>query len=353
MPHLGDSLRLNKWLVLCSCGFSLSRKKLKTAVGSMDFDKGSAEPGTGTNEALLPPALASAAASIITGTALVATRYVVSQADGLTVAALRYVIAAICLIPLVPLFHRFNVARTHLFPIAALGILYFGFFPWCISAAMQYTTASEGAIVLACTPAMTLLLSRLRGVESLSVPKSFGVAFAILGAVLAFGGNGVNLGKNAWFGNLLMVIATLSGAVYAVYSKPYLAKYPPLTVTAIAMGAGAFVLTSLWAVQGLLAGAPRFTPGAWVAMVYIGAAGGALSFFLYAWALGRSAATATMILIPLNPIAAMLAGALCLGEPLSLGLFAGLGLVIVGIVLVVGMADVRSAPPKALETLTP
>src|SRR5690349_4737308 len=47
--------------------------------------------GPSTKAALLAPVLASASASVITGTALVATRYVVVQADGLTVAALRYV----------------------------------------------------------------------------------------------------------------------------------------------------------------------------------------------------------------------------------------------------------------------
>jgi len=58
--------------------------------------------------------LCSAAASIITGTALVATRHVVMQADGLTVATLRYVIAAVCLLPLAPIFHGFDVARAML-----------------------------------------------------------------------------------------------------------------------------------------------------------------------------------------------------------------------------------------------
>src|SRR5262245_53805723 len=99
---------------------------------------------------LLWPVLAAAAASIITGTALVATRFVVTQVDGLTTATLRYVVAAACFVPLVPLFHRFDIALRDMAIIAGLGVLYFCLFPWCISSAMQYTTASSGSIVLAC-----------------------------------------------------------------------------------------------------------------------------------------------------------------------------------------------------------
>jgi len=80
-------------------------------------------------------------------------------------------------------------------------VLYFGLFPWCISAAMQYTTASQGAIVLSSVPALTLLLARVTGTETLSAGKSFGVLFAILGAATAFGGmRGVHLGGHAWLG---------------------------------------------------------------------------------------------------------------------------------------------------------
>jgi hypothetical protein len=73
------------------------------------LERGTAGPSG--DQTLLPPVLASASASVITGTALVATRYVVIQADGLTIATLRSLIAAVCLLPLVALFHKFDVAR--------------------------------------------------------------------------------------------------------------------------------------------------------------------------------------------------------------------------------------------------
>jgi drug/metabolite transporter (DMT)-like permease len=290
------------------------------------------------------PILSSAIASTLTGTALVVTRYVVHHADGLTIATLRYILAAGCLLLLMPICRRLIVDRCDLPPIIGLGVLYFGLFPWCISAAMQYTTASEGAIVLASTPAVTLLLGALNGSESLSVFKGLGVVCAALGAAVAYKGAVLDLAAtNVSFGTVLMVLAALSGAVYAVFSKPYVIKYSPLTVTAIAMGAGAIALSLVWLIGDRTIGLPRFDLFDWLAISYIGIAGGAVSFFLYAWALGRASPTTIMILLPLNPMAALMTGSLWLGEPLGVGMFVGLALVIIGILLVV--APNRGVPP--------
>jgi drug/metabolite transporter (DMT)-like permease len=297
---------------------------------------------------MVVPMLSSAIASIITGTALVATRYAVLQTDGLTVATLRYVVAAACLLPSAAIFYRLQVAKKDFFIISAFGILYFCIFPWCISAAMQFTTASGGAIVLACTPAVTLVLASLCGSEIWTMRKGAGVTIAILGAAIAIGGTAASFNTTSWFGDVLMSFATLCGAVYAVYSKPYLAKYPPVVVTAIAMGAGATALLVLWLFQDSRAGFPALNSLGWISILYIGAIGGALSFFLYAWTLGRIAPTATMISLPLNPIAAIVSGVLFLGEPLSLQLFIGLAFVILGIFLVIDMRDVTR--PSAVET---
>src|SRR6185503_2909537 len=102
-----------------------------------------------------------------------------------------------------------------------------------------------------------------------------------------------------------------------------------------AMGSGAASLLCVWLVRDLSHGLPELNTRGWLVILFIGAIGGALSFFLYAWALGRTAPTATMILLPLNPMAAIITGALFLGEPLTSGLFIGLALVILGIFLVI------------------
>jgi drug/metabolite transporter (DMT)-like permease len=298
------------------------------------------------------PMLSSATASIITGIALVATRYVVHQTDGLTVAMLRYCVAIACLLPTALMLYPIDIPKKDFLFISALGVLYFCIFPWSISSAMQFTTASAGAIVLACTPAVTLILAALCGSEAWSARKGIGVALAILGAAIAIGGTTIAIAGTSPLGHILMILATFCGAIYAVFSKPYLAKYPPLVVTAIAMGAGAVSLLAIWLLSDLPSGLPQLDSNGWLVILYIGAIGGALSFFLYAWALGRTAPTATMILLPLNPIAAILTGMAFLGEPLNLGVFLGLGFVIFGIFLVINVKAAVTADPAVGAEVT-
>jgi len=57
--------------------------------------------------------------------------------------------------------------------------------------------------------------------------------------------------------------------------------------------------------------------------------------------------------LPLNPITAMLTGALLLAEPVSVELLAGLVLVIIGIMLVVGLPGSGATEPTVLETPPP
>lgn len=293
----------------------------------------------GAENSLLLPILSSATASVITGTALATTRYVVSQTDGLSVAMLRYALAAACLLALSLAFYRVHVAKKDFVIIAIFGVFYFCIFPWCISVAMQFVTASSGAIVLTCTPAITLVLATLQGSENWSKRKVLGVLLAIFGAAVAVGHGAADFNGVGWFGYALMIFATLCGAVYAVFSKPYLAKYPPVLVTAIAMVAGATALFASWLVLDFPTGMPHLTPLGWLGILYIGVGGGALSFFLYAWSLGRTAPTATMISLPLNPIAAILAGAVALNEHITPALFIGFCFVVSGMYLVVSRKD--------------
>jgi len=60
-----------------------------------------------------------------------------------------------------------------------------------------------------------------------------------------------------------------------------------------------------------------------------------------------------MIVLPLNPITAMLTGALLLAEPVSIELLAGLALVIIGIMLVVGLPGGVGSKRAAAGTRPP
>src|SRR3569833_2529145 len=91
--------------------------------------------------------------------------------------------------------------------IAAFGILFFVFFPWCFNAALHYNPAARGAVGLATIPIQTLLVA---------------VAFG--------GGDGGSLKGDGY-----MLLGVFCAAVYSVFGRATLMKHGALFVTALGM----------------------------------------------------------------------------------------------------------------------
>ena len=281
------------------------------------------------------------------GISVVATRYVVGQTQPVSLAFLRYLIASVCLLPVLVAVWRAGMPRRDLLAISALGALFFGIFPWSFSASLMYLPSSRVAILVATNPLITLIISRLKGLDKLTGPKVAGQALAFGGLLMAFRQSDAHAASTSdlWTGIGLTLITAVCGASYNVFSRPYLMKYPPLHVTALSMAAGALFLAPIAAGHGLFRSIPAFTPGGWMAVVFLGVFGGAIGFGLWIWALQRSMPSQVAVFIALNPITAVLLGAVLLHEAISLSFIAGLVCVIGGIALVnkrpAGIAGLR------------
>jgi drug/metabolite transporter (DMT)-like permease len=112
--------------------------------------------------------------------------------------------------------------------------------------------------------------------------------------------------------------------------RPYLRRYPTLPVSAFAMLAAVGFLAVLAAGEGFFAAPPRFTPGGWLAVLFIGVSSG-LGYYLWLWALTHATPTRVTVFLALGPVTATGLGALLLGEPVSAATIAGIALVALGL----------------------
>ncbi len=279
--------------------------------------------------------LAAATAALSAGASVVATRLVVGETDPVTLAFYRYVIATLCMTPvLFVLWPRSGVPVRDMATIASLGALFFGFFPWAFSASLYYTTAARGAIGLATIPIQTLMVAALFGRESLTRTKVLSVSLAFAGIAVAFGSAALTSGSvDSLIGDGLMLLGVLSAAIYSVFGRPMLQRYNPLFVTASGMVCGALALFPLAAMGGAVTSVPAFTPNGWLALLFLGTMGGAIQFALFTWALRWLPPTRTVIYLTLNPISAMFLATVLLGEAITITLIIALGLVMSGIFL--------------------
>src|SRR5215467_2441144 len=269
--------------------------------------------------------------SALGGTAAAVTRYLVSDADPLTLAILRWDIGFLCVLPLALVLRRPWPTRRDWPAVAALGICFFGLFFIFYNIAIGYTTAARASRALSTLPLQTMLIGAVLGVEPLTVRKSAGVGVAMLG-VLAALASGLSVAPvGAWRGELIMTAAVLCMAVYNVLSRPLIQRSSALGFLTVGMGFGAAALTLAGVATNRISVLNDFGAPQWIAGAYLGVGGGALAFILWVLALQRATPTRVANTMTVNPIAAALLATQLVDEPITLNLVVGLVAVFLGI----------------------
>ncbi len=269
--------------------------------------------------------------SCLGGSAAAVTRYLVGNADAVTLAILRWGIGFLCVLPATVLLRAKWPARADWPAVVALGICFFGLFFILYNTALAYTTAARASLALSTLPVQTMVVGALLGVEPLSARKSLGVAIAMLGVLVALVSGLSAAPAGAWRGELIMIGAVLCMAFYNVWSRRYIERASALGFLCVGMGAGAAALILIGVVTGRVAVLADFGTAQWIAGLYLGVGGGALAFILWVLALQRTTPTLVANTMTVNPIAAGLLAAQLVGEPVTLNLVGGLVAVFTGI----------------------
>jgi drug/metabolite transporter (DMT)-like permease len=266
--------------------------------------------------------------SSLGGGAAVATRFLITGADPLTLATVRFGGGALCILPLALLLRPKWPTRADWPAVAGLGFLFFAVFFVFYNLALSYTTVARGTLALSTLPLMTMLVGAILRIEPLTWRKSLGVLLAMGGVALALTASLKAAPEGTWRGDLIMAGATLCMALYSVFARPFISRSSALGFLAAGMtvGGGALIVLSL--ATGRLATLASFSEAqAWTSL-YLAVGGGALAFFLWVLALTRASPTRVTNTITINPLIGMTAGTLLLGEPVTITLV--LGLVAVG-----------------------
>jgi drug/metabolite transporter (DMT)-like permease len=269
--------------------------------------------------------------SCLGGSAAAITRYLVGNADPITLAILRWGIGFACLLPTALLLGARWPPRRDWPAVAVLGMCFFGLFFVFYNIAIGFTTAARASLALATLPLHTMVIAALLGIEPLTLRKSAGVCVAVLGviAALAYGLSAAPSG--AWRGEFIMTGAVLCMAFYNVWSRPFIQRSSALGFLTVGMGAGAAALVLVGSLTGSVAVLRGFESPQWIAGVYLGVGGGALAFILWVMALERATPTRVANTMTVNPIAAGLLATQLVGEPITPNLVFGLAAVFAGI----------------------
>jgi drug/metabolite transporter (DMT)-like permease len=269
--------------------------------------------------------------SSLGGTAAAVTRYLVGNADPITLAILRWGIGFLVLLPVALLLRAKWPKRADWPAVAALGLCFFGLFFVLYNIAVGYTTAARASLALATLPLQTMVVGALLRIEPLTLRKTIGVGIAVAGVFAALASGLAAAPPGAWRGELIMTAAVLCMAFYNVWSRPFMQRSSALGFLTVGMGAGAMALVLVGVLTQRIDVLGNFAAAQWIAGIYLGIGGGALAFILWVLALERTTPTLVANTMTVNPIAAGLLATVLVDEPITLNLLLGLIAVFAGI----------------------
>ena len=273
------------------------------------------------------------------GSSLLVSRFSLSQFDATTYVSARIFLSAILFL-LIFIFsskHKIPKDKKLWKQGAFLGIVGTALPMSMINISLKYQSSGITAILLTLGPAITVFLAALfLEDEPLTKKKVWGIVLALSGAVLliALGESGLpDVSRANPLGYLLVLIGMVGGSWSVVYTRKYMIGEDSIDVTGLRMFFAALTVIPLSYIF-VKFDFSRVTSMGLVALGWATVVGTFLGMLLSFHNAKRFGATASSMHTYVVTIVASLGGVLLLGESFTVGMFAGLLLIIGGVSLI-------------------
>jgi len=292
---------------------------------------------------MLNPVTPLLAAVAVLGVSVSGPLMAAAAAPAFAIAFWRNAAATVLVAPLAVARSRPELAalgRRHWWAAVLAGVALAGHFATWVSALKLTSVAAATALV--CTQIVWVVLyDRARGIR-LPVPVVLGLVVALVG-VLVVTGLDFSLSRRALAGDALAVAGGMCAAVYLVAGESVRTRLSTTAYTSVCYGVCAVLLGVLCAATGTeITG---FSARTWLLIAAVTISAQLFGHSVLNLLLDRLSPMVISLLLLLEvPLAALIA-AVFLGQSPAWGVFAGLALVMAGLVVV----TVRRPPPAPLQ----
>ena len=220
----------------------------------------------------------------------------------------------------------------------ALGLTGIFTYNLCFFTALSEMPASRTALFVAFNPIATALLVSLLYREKISYQKLFGIFVAVLGALTVISNGHLltviqDISQTFGRGELSMLCAVLSWAIYTVVGRKALLGLSPLASTTYAAIWGLLLLLMVWFFNPSVQVLPELNWQIGAAIGYLAVFGTVIPFIWYYQGIKTIGAAQTSVFTNFVPLFGVLLGALILNEQISSSMLLGGALVIMGVIL--------------------
>ena len=283
--------------------------------------------------------------SLLFAGSFIAGKYTTADLGPLTTSLLRYIVALVFLMSLA-IAKRFSltIGLPDLGKLVLLGLFGTVGYHYFFFSALRHTEVANTAIINALSPIITALMAALLLKERLSSRNYWGVAIAVVGAlVLLTKGQMQNLLKfNMNLGDGLMLFAVISWAIYALLVKRLSEKYSGFCLFFYATLFGVVMLIGLAFTENWTWYINSISMASFWSLIYMGAVASGVGYLLYTLSIGKIGPTRTSSFVySLVPIFVAVLALLLFDEPITAVMMISVAGILLGLRL---MMSPRASP---------
>lgn len=276
--------------------------------------------------------------ALIIGFSFLLIKVALVYADPIDTLAYRFTVSFLAILVVIPVAGiRLDLPRKAWLSLLPLGVIYpvlfFGFQVF----GLVYATSSEGGIIQAFTPILTLILASFFLKERSTRIQKLSVICSVAGIILIFVMKGASINRGDMYGIGLLLLSTFALAVYSVLTRSMTRKYNVFQMSFVMMlsGAAAFDALSVakHALQGTLFQAlePLSHPSFVLSILYLGVLSSLVSSLLSNFLLSKLEAFQMNVFLNFATLISILAGVVFLHEQLTYYHIVGTAMIIAGV----------------------
>jgi drug/metabolite transporter (DMT)-like permease len=264
----------------------------------------------------------------------IVTKVMVGDVDPITLTTIRSLIAAMGFLLFAyirKINFRFDRKDYALLIVLSIVAIYFNQFVFMYS--LKFTTPSNASLLYATTPTMVLILSYIFFKEQLTLKKSIGIGVALIGIMLVVFDRGIDLSSKYTIGNLMLISAVLSWAIYTVFGKRLILKYGALKTSSATIIIGAILYLPLGFFKVFDFEYTKLTMMDIGGILYLGLGTSIFGYSLWYYAIGKIDTSKVAIFTNLQPVLTTVFSVILLGQTITPIFVIGGAIAISGVIL--------------------
>ncbi|RJE86308.1 DMT family transporter [Paenibacillus sp. 1011MAR3C5] len=203
---------------------------------------------------------------------------------------------------------------------------------------LQHATSAEGGILYAFTPIVTMIVASVFLKEATTLLQKLSIFLSVFGVVFIFAMKGGGIDWSNFTGISLLLLTCIVFAGYTVMARSLTKQFSPAEITYMMMAIGFVVFLIVSFTGHVTAGtlhrffAPLASRTFVVSILFLGVASSLVTALLANYILSRMEASKMSVFANLSTIVSIAAGAIVLGEEVTVYHLIGSVLIIAGVI---------------------